>query len=53
MSMFNLAINHIISIFISIPKQTSKSESNNKAHVWYSKNQNGNGGEGWKAKKAQ
>ena len=27
----------IISIFISIPKQTSKSESNKKVHVWYSK----------------
>ena len=42
---------HIVSIFISIPKQ-SKSESNNKAHVQQEK-KNDNGGEGWKAKKAR
>ena len=38
-------IYHIIPIFISIPIHKSKSESNNKKHI-YSKKQDGNVGEG-------
>ena len=44
---------HIISFFISIPKHIHQKEkvTYNIKHI-YNNKQDGNGGEGWKAKKA-